>query len=152
MEHITHISNAAGILTINGVRNGSTTHNVDVTVAVTAGETSETSAKALDWMIGSTTASGDNATDSDNILVTLLATQALPQVDPLRGGSLVISNADGVSTKLTSTLLNNSVAGTEVTGYGIVKEDRADAVMPEAGSASTVATAAVDFDRLHWFN
>ena len=146
------ISNAAGILTINGVRNGSTTHNVDVTVAVTAGETSETSAKALDWMIGGTTASGDNATDSDNILVTLLATQALPQVDPLRGGSLVISNADGVSTKLTSTLLNNSVAGTEVTGYGIVFEDRTDAVMPEAGSASTVASAAVDFDRLHWFN
>jgi hypothetical protein len=146
------ISNAAGVLTINGVRNGSTTHNVAVSIAVSTKETSETSAKALDWMIGGTTASGDNATDSNNILVTLLATQALPQVDPLRGGSIVVSDAGGVSTELTSTLLNNSVAASEVTGYGIVKEDRSDASLPEAGTSTTVATASVDFDRLHWFN
>ena len=146
------ISNAAGVLTIDGVREGSTTHNVSVSVAVTAGETSETSAKALDWMIGTTTASGDNATDSDNILLTLLATQSLPQVDPLRGGSLVISDSDAVSTELTSTLRNNSNPAAEVTGYLAVFEDRADAQYPEAGSADIVASAAVSFSRVHWLD
>ena len=146
------ISNSAGVLTIDGVREGSTTHNVSVSVAVTAGETSETSAKALDWMIGTTTAAGDNVTDSDNILLTLLATQSLPQVDPLRGGSLVISDTDGVSTELTSTLRNNSNPAAEVTGYLAVFEDRADAQYPEAGSADIVASAAVSFSRVHWLD
>jgi PBP1b-binding outer membrane lipoprotein LpoB len=146
------ISNSAGVLTIDGVREGSTTHNVSVSIAVTAGETSETSAKALDWMIGSTTAAGDNATDSDNVMLTLLATQSLPQVDPLRGGSLVISDSESVSVELTSTLRNNSNPAAEVTGYLAVFEDRADAQYPEAGSADIVASAAVSFSRVHWLD
>lgn len=103
-------------------------------------------------MIGTTTASGDNATDSDNIMLTLLATQSLPQVDPLRVNSLVISDTGTISTILTSTLRNNSNPSVEVTGYLAVFEDRADAQLPEAGTADIVATAAVSFSRVHWLD
>jgi len=85
-------------------------------------------------------------------MLTLLATQSLPQVDPLRGGSLVISDSESVSVELTSTLRNNSNPSAEVTGYLAVFEDRADAQYPEAGSADIVATAAVSFSRVHWLD
>jgi hypothetical protein len=142
---------ADGSVYVSAVKRGSAGHNADVTVSVTASSTGDTNTTGagLEWTRGATISASDNATDSDNIILTLEAVDTPPIADPLDQASLTISS--NVVTTLTTTLLVNGAGGGEKY-YAAVTEDRADCALPEAGSVDVVNEAAVSKSKVDWLN
>ena len=136
--------NAAGaVLTVTGLDPGSRGHGLDVSVSVAAGTTTATNGMALDWTIGTSLASTDNKTDSQNIIVTLEAANAGTLADTTTPTSFTVSSPE---TPLTSTQLSVGTdpnAGT----YTAQMESRADVTIAEDGVTGTGGSS---FSRVGW--
>jgi len=110
----------------------------------------------LAFYYGDTTASSDNKTVSDDIVITIESDVAGTILDEAHGVSIVgITNAE--VTKMTTTLNINVDVRTSTLKDIFPLEARGDgasgvggdAVLPE-GAVDEVATDAVNYSRVHW--
>ena len=151
---VASVNHAGGVLSITGLDPGSRGHGLEVSLSVKAGTATITNGLALDWTIGSTNATTDNSTDSNNFIVTLesLTAGPTPSVSDattpttiLLGGAAVT-----VSRTLVSTQLTNGTDPNKGT-YTAQTESRADVTIAEASTAVVApTTAAVSFSRVGW--
>jgi hypothetical protein len=128
--------------------------NGDV-VRVTA---SLSTTSTLDWKIGSTDATSDNAAVGNDVIMVVESSVAGTTGDAITLASLSVTATDGTATDdllqaLSTTLRTVVDAATDTTNTIYPVEDRTDSRHPEAaaeGTLATAAVAAVNQTRVHW--
>jgi len=153
-------SENSAVLTITA-KTGSGRRGYDKSYSVSkmtqAGKSANVST-TLAFFYGDTTASSDNKTASDDIVITIESNVAGTVLDEAHGVSIVGMGLAAV-TKLTTTLNTNvdlrtstlkDIFPLEARGDGAAGVG-GDAVLPE-GAVDEVATPAVSFSRVHWLN
>jgi len=142
------VTNAAGILTITMLDKGSSGYNQAVKVSVTPGTVTATNANNLDWVIGATRETTDDATIDADVIITLLSKDAGTSLNKV-SGLTTNENAGTPYIELTSTKTVNTADATAA--YAEAQEARADVVNAENGvDAVAPTTAAISFTRVHW--
>jgi hypothetical protein len=145
---IATVTNSAGVLTITMLDKGSSGYNQAVKVSVTAGTVTATNAKNLDWVIGATRETTDDATIDADVIITLLSKDAGTSLNKV-SGLTTNENAGTPYIELTSTKTVNTADSTAA--YTEAQEARADVVNAENGvDAVAPTTAAISFTRVHW--
>lgn len=142
---VASLTTAGGVITVNGLDPGSRGHGLAVSVSVAAGTTTATNGKALDWTIGTSLATTDNMTDSQNIILTLEAANAGVLADTTTPTAITLGSG-GTATLLTSTQLTVGTdpnAGT----YAAQQESRADVTIAED---AVTGTGGSSFSRVGW--
>ena len=144
---VASVTIAGGVLTVTGLDPGSRGHGLAVSLSVApgTGTGTNTNGLALDWVIGTTRATTDNSTTSENVILTLesntagtLADTTTPTTITLGGGTLTV---------LTSTQLTNATDPNKGT-YTAQTESRDD--VTNAEDSSTPSTTASSFSRIGW--
>jgi predicted peroxiredoxin len=131
-------------LKVDGLDPGSRGYGLAVSISVKAGTVTTTNAKALDWVIGSTRATTDNSTTSENIIFTLESNTA--------GTLAYVSTPTTFALTGTATPLTTStqlVNGTDPNkgSYTAQMESRADLRIAEDSVTGTSGSA---FSRIEW--
>jgi len=112
----------------------------------------------LDWQIGSTDATTDNAAVGNDVIMVVESSVAGTTGDAITLASLSVTATDGTATDnllqaLSTTLRTVVDAATDTTNTIYPVEDRTDSRHPEAaaeGTLATAAVAAVNQTRVHW--
>ncbi len=138
---------AGGVITVKGLDPGSRGHGLAVSLSVAAGTSTATNGLALDWQIGSTLATTDNMTDSQNVILTLESINAGSFSD-VTTPTTFNGTASPTLVLLTSTQLVNGTDPNKGT-YTAQMESRADVTIAEEAVAAGTSTA-VDFSRVGW--
>ena len=114
----------------------------------------------LDWQIGDTDATTDNAAVGNDVIMVVESSVAGTSGDAITLASLSVTATDGTATDdllqaLSTTLRTVVDAATDTTNTIYPVEDRTDSRHPEASAEGTLVTAAitaVNQSRVHWFN
>ncbi|MDA9157214.1 hypothetical protein N9N98_01065 [Flavobacteriaceae bacterium] len=112
----------------------------------------------LDWMIGGTDATTDNAAVGKDIIMVIESAETGLTGDAIISSTLTITAEDGVGVDdllepLATSLRSVVAAATDTTATIYPLEDRTDSREPEASAEGTLATAAVtavNQTRVHW--
>ena len=139
---------SAGVITITPLDPGTAGNGLAVTMSVAAGTVTATNAKNLDYVIGASNATSDNALVATDVLITL--THNGTGADVTSAVSFSGSAAAAMPVEQTTTVRTNSVGADVGDAYALAQQP-ADAVAAE-GSTAAVAdtTAAVSFSRVGW--
>ena len=136
----------AGILTVTMFDKGTAGNGVSVSMGVTAGTVTATNAKNLDYIIGTTNDTGDNATVANDVLITL--THNGSGADVTSQVTWTVSVSAAMPVELTTTRRTNTAVSTDA--YSLAQES-ADAIAAEGSTAAIAdSTAAVSFSRVSW--
>ena len=142
---VASVTIAGAVLTVTGLDRGSRGHGLAVSLSVAAGTTTATNGLALDWVIGTTRATTDNSTTSENVILTLESNTAGTLADTTTPTTITIGG--GTLTVLTSTQLTNATDPNKGT-YTAQMESRAD--VTNAEDSLTPSTTASSFSRIGW--
>jgi hypothetical protein len=141
------VGSTAGTLSVTMLDIGTAGYAQDVNISFTAGTTTATSGKLLDWVIGDTRLESDDATTDTDVVIHLTSNDAGTILNQVSG---VTSNSTATSLiELTTNKLTNSTdpgAGTQQPSA----TRSADAINAEDGSPKVVTTAAQSKTRVHW--
>jgi hypothetical protein len=138
------VTSTGGALTVTGLDPGSRGHGLAVSLSVAAGTTTATNGLALDWTIGSSIATTDNKTDSQNIILTLEAINAGTLADTTTPTTFTLGA--GSATPLVSTQLTIGTDPNKGT-YTAQQESRADVTIAEDAVSGTGGSS---FSRVGW--
>jgi len=140
------ITASAGVLSVTMLDKGTAGNGVAMTMSVGTGTVTATNAKNLDYVIGSTNATGDNDTVATDVLVTL--THNGVGADNTSTVSFISSTLASMPEELTTTRKTNTTSASDA--YTLAQES-ADAIAAE-GSVAAVGdtTPAVSFSRVAW--
>jgi len=140
------ITASAGLLDVTMLDKGTAGNGVAITMSVATGTVTATNAKNLDWLIGTSNATSDNATVANDVLITL--THNGTGADITSTVSFVSSTVASMPEELTTTRRTNTDVSTDA--YSLAQES-ADAVAAEGATAAVAdSTAAVNFSRVSW--
>jgi len=142
---VASVTTSGGVITVNGLDPGSRGHGLAVSLSVAAGTTTATNGLALDWTIGTSLATTDNKTDSQNIILTLEAATAGVLGDTTTPTTISITGT-GIVTPLTSTQLTVGTDPHKGT-YQAQMESRADVTIAEDSVAGSGGSS---FSRVSW--
>ena len=141
------VGSTAGTLSVTMLDIGTAGYAQDVNISVSAGTTTATSGKLLDWVIGATRLESDDATTDTDVVIHLTSDDAGTILNQVSG---VTSNSTATSLiELTTNKLTNSTdpgAGTDQPSA----TRSADAINAEDGIPKVVNTAAQSKTRVHW--
>ena len=141
------VGSTAGTLSVTMLDPGTAGYGVDVNLSISAGTTTATNGKALDWMIGATRLESDDATTDTDVVIHLTSNDAGTILNQVSG---VTSNSTATSLiELTTNKLTNAAdpgAGTQQPST----TRSADAINAEDGTPKVVTTAAQSKTRVHW--
>ena len=120
-------------------------------MSVTASTTTATNAKALDWMIGTTRASSDNDTTSEELILTVQSNFAGTILDTVTGTLVTVTtNSTGNYTELAAaTYTADPDDDTGLNTQTQQVESRGDVRLPDDGTAAATSNA-VSYNRVHW--
>jgi len=145
------ITNSAGILTITSFDKGTAGNGLAIGLSVAAGTVTATNAKNINWLIGGTAASADEASSDNKTAATdvlLTITASAGAVDVTSQASFTASAIAAQPEELTTTRRSNSAVATDA--YALAQES-ADPVAAEGATAAVAdTTAAVSFSRVGW--
>ena len=149
---VTLTATTSGLITVTALDPGSRGYGHAVSISVTASGTTATNGKALDWKIGTTRASSDNSTTSDELILIVESNNAGTILDTVTGTLVTVtnSNAGSVFTELAAaTYTADSDDDTGLNTQTAQIESRADVRLPDDGEAAATSNA-VSFSRVHW--
>lgn len=143
---VASLATAGSVLGVNGLDPGSRGHGLAVSLSVAAGTTTATNGLALDWTIGTSLATTDNKTDSQNIILTLEAADAGILADTTTPTTFTLGAGTATTTLLTSTQLTVGTDPNKGT-YTAQQESRADVTIAEDAVAGSGGS---NFSRVGW--
>ena len=148
---VTLTATTSGDITVTALDPGSRGYGHLVVMSVTASGTTATNGKALDYRIGTTRASSDNSTTSDEIILIVESNNAGTILDTVTGTLVTVTNVAGtVFTELAAaTYTADSDDDTGLNTQTAQIESRADVRLPDDGEAAATSNA-VSFSRVHW--
>jgi len=142
----------SGTLAITMLDKGTGGYAKDVKLSLTGGTTTATTGSVIDWVIGTTRLSGDNATIDNDIVVTLESVTAGTLANAVSGLTTGSTGSGKVTlVELVSTALSNATDTKPVINRTRAAESRSDVRNAEDSTAGS-ANSATDFTRLHWFS
>jgi hypothetical protein len=142
------ITNSSGVLSLVALDVGSRGNlAISMSVAAGTGAQSNTTAKALDWVIGATRATSDNNTTGQSLVVTVESIAAGTVLNAVDGSSVVMT-AGGASA-LAAATYKKVGADTGAGTYTGASEARNDVLGAEDGTAAATSNAATT-DRSSW--
>jgi hypothetical protein len=143
------ITNSSGVLSLVALDTGSRGNlAISMSVAAGTGAQSNTTAKALDWVIGATRATSDNNTTGQSRVVTVESIASGTVLNAVDGSSVVVTPADS-TTPLAAATYKIVGADTGAGTYVGASEARNDVLGAEDGTAAATSNAATT-DRSSW--
>jgi hypothetical protein len=143
------ITNSSGVLSLVALDTGSRGNlAISMSVAAGTGAQSNTTAKALDWVIGATRATSDNNTTGQSLVVTVESIASGTVLNAVDGSSVVVTPADS-TTPLAAATYKIVGADTGAGTYVGASEARNDVLGAEDGTAAGTSNAKTT-DRSSW--
>ena len=139
-------------LNVAGLSGDSASYDKEMKVSVTAGTTTATDAKNLEWTIGTTDDPNDNNTVDQDVILTFESATAGTNLNKVSGLVSATGGSSAVAVELFNTKKTNTTIAEgsgETVGYVAAQEARADVVNPESDTAGVTNTSA-SFSRVHW--
>jgi hypothetical protein len=139
------VSNSSGVLTITMLQEDSGGYAQTISLAVSAGATTATNAANIDYFIGATSQSGDNATRDTDLIVTFESTAAGAEESTIPAITSSVSNDSKVTVvTLSNTVVSNSTDSNAGT-YTRAQEPQTDLRAGEDLVSSTAAARIVRY-------
>ena len=141
---------SAGVITVTPLDAGTAGNNLAVTMSYSAGTVTATNAKNMDYVIGATNGTNDNALAAVDVLLTV--THDGTGADVTSQVSFSGTAAAAMPVELVTTKRSNSVGSDATNPYALAQQP-ADAIVAEGASAAIAETTpGVSFSRVGWWD